>query len=220
MLGLGQGTCKGPEARKTVHSRDLGVSASAPECTRLFVSTQPVLTWREDSLSPRAAARALREQEELVWDQLVQAEALRVRRRREGQGCLRGKEGTVPSLMGRRCRRGRKGNTVMPILNNAFNFQPGSYNVFLVVFAHSCLGCSVALGPVQRLFCLFIFLFFRKRGKGREKETERNVGVGGTHRLAASRTPPTGDPALQPRHKPCWGIELVTFWFSGQCSIH
>ena len=75
MLGLGQGTCKGPEARKTVHSRDLGVSASAPECTRLFVSTQPVLTWREDSLSPRAAARALREQEELVWDQLVQAEA-------------------------------------------------------------------------------------------------------------------------------------------------
>ena len=55
---------------------------------------------------------------------------------------------------------------------------------------------------------------FLERGEGREKERERNIHVG-----CLSHTPFWG-PGLQPRHVPRMGIEPVTLWFTGWCSVH
>ena len=64
------------------------------------------------------------------------------------------------------------------------------------------------LEPLSKslLFFFFkiLFTFFLERGVGREK-----------HLLVASRTPPTGDPGLQPSQVPWWGIKPATFWFEG-----
>ena len=56
---------------------------------------------------------------------------------------------------------------------------------------------------------LFIF-----RGERREKEKERNINVW----LPLVHTPNWG-PGLQPRHVPWLGIEPVTLWFTGWCSV-
>lgn len=43
----------------------------------------------------------------------------------------------------------------MLILDNVFNFQSNSHkNVFLLFLQIVLLGLKVALGPVQRLFCV------------------------------------------------------------------
>ena len=51
--------------------------------------------------------------------------------------------------------------------------------------------------------------------EGREKERERNVCVCGCLSCA-----PYWGPGLQPRHVPRLGIEPVTLWFTGWCTVH
>ena len=59
----------------------------------------------------------------------------------------------------------------------------------------------------------FIYLFL-ERGEGREKEREENINVW----LPLAH--PTGDLTCNPGMCSRLGIELVTFWFAGQHSIH
>ena len=67
---------------------------------------------------------------------------------------------------------------------------------------------------------LFIYLdFFKKllfveRGEGREKERKRNISVW------LCLVCPCQGPGSQPRHVPWLGIEPVTLWFTGLCSIN
>ena len=63
------------------------------------------------------------------------------------------------------------------------------------------------------LFFFFFKILFLERGEGREKERETSMCG------CLSHAPYLG-PGLQLRHVPWLGIELVTLWFAGQCSIH
>ena len=66
----------------------------------------------------------------------------------------------------------------------------------------------------------FLNLFSEKR-EGREEEKETSMWEGQTHQLVASLKPPTRDLAHSPGMCPDReGIEPVTFWFTGQCSVH
>lgn len=47
----------------------------------------------------------------------------------------------------------RKSNMVTLIINNVFHFPSCIITCFLVAFANSCSGYSVAAGPAQRLLC-------------------------------------------------------------------
>ena len=71
-----------------------------------------------------------------------------------------------------------------------------------------------------RLFFLkdFIYLFL-ERGEGREKEKEKHRCARETS-ISCLLHAPTWGPGLQPRHVLWLGIELVTFWFTDQHSIH
>ena len=53
-----------------------------------------------------------------------------------------------------------------------------------------------------------------REGKGRRKRGEKH------HCVVASRTSPTGDLARNPGLCPRLEIEPVTFWFTGQHSVH
>ena len=72
-------------------------------------------------------------------------------------------------------------------------------------------------------FLDFIYLFI-ERGEGKKEGREGNIHVlGETSISCLSHAPNLAynlGPGLQPRHMPWWGIEPVTFWFSGQHSIH
>ena len=59
----------------------------------------------------------------------------------------------------------------------------------------------------------FIYLFL-ERGEEKKKERERNINVW----LPLAR--PHWGPSLQPRHVPWLGVQPVTLWLAGQCSIH
>ena len=62
-------------------------------------------------------------------------------------------------------------------------------------------------------FCKdFIYFIFRE---GEEREKGRETSMCG----CLSRAPNQG-PGLQPRHVPWLGIEPMTLWFAGVCSIH
>lgn len=77
----------------------------------------------------------------------------------KGRGSMRKGRGTVRSTERRHYYRCRLANMVTLILNNVFHFQSSSRNIyFLVTFANSSLGLSVALGPAQRLFCPVLML--------------------------------------------------------------
>ena len=58
-----------------------------------------------------------------------------------------------------------------------------------------------------------IYLFL-DRGKGRDKERGRNLN------MWLSLTYPNYRPGPKPRHVHWLGIEPVTLWCTGQCSIH
>ena len=60
-------------------------------------------------------------------------------------------------------------------------------------------------------FIFFKILFILEREEGREKERERNIDVWENHRLAASRTPPTGDLARKPGMCPDWELNWWPF---------
>ena len=59
-----------------------------------------------------------------------------------------------------------------------------------------------------------ILFIFRQQGREGEREGEKHQCV------VASYAPPTRDLALKPGTGPRLGIEQVTFWFTGWCSIH
>ena len=65
-----------------------------------------------------------------------------------------------------------------------------------------------------------MYLFLEKWG-GKEKEGERNISVRETHQLIGclSHAPKWG-PSPQPSHVAEMVIELATFWFPGQHSVH
>ena len=63
------------------------------------------------------------------------------------------------------------------------------------------------------IFFPFIYLFL-EREEGREIERERNIDVW------FPLVHPLLGPGPQPRHVPWLEIELATFWFSDQSSIH
>ena len=66
----------------------------------------------------------------------------------------------------------------------------------------------------------FIYLFiFREREREREREGEKHQCERETSVGCLLCTPNQG-PGLQPRHVPRLGIEPVTFWITGPCSIH
>ena len=52
-----------------------------------------------------------------------------------------------------------------------------------------------------------------------EREGEKH-DVQEKQRSVAPLMPPNWGPGLQPRHVPSPGIELATFWSTGQCSVH
>ena len=58
----------------------------------------------------------------------------------------------------------------------------------------------------------FIYLFL-ERGRDREKGEKHQC-------MVAYGVPPTGDLAHNPGMCPRLGVEPVTLWFAGQCSIH
>ena len=69
----------------------------------------------------------------------------------------------------------------------------------------------------QNFFFLRFYLFtFRKRGRKGEREGEQHRCI---NWLPLSHAPNWG-PGPQPRHMPWLGIELATFQFAGQHSIH
>ena len=68
--------------------------------------------------------------------------------------------------------------------------------------------------PVYILLFVCLFVCFRWGWRDGERVGEKHQCV------VASGMPPTGDLALQPRHVPWLGLEPVTFWFTGQHSIH
>ena len=65
-------------------------------------------------------------------------------------------------------------------------------------------------------FIFWRFYLFLERGK--EGERKRNINV--WLPLACPTHHHHWGPGLQPRHVPWQEIELVTFWFTGQYSIH
>ena len=76
------------------------------------------------------------------------------------------------------------------------------------------VGMGTAGDPLRLPFFFkkdFIYLFL-ERGEGREKERERMCGC--------FLYNPCWEPGSQPRPVPRLGMEPVTPWFTGWCSIH
>ena len=72
----------------------------------------------------------------------------------------------------------------------------------------------------SRSWLFFILRFiFREKGREGEREGEKHQSVRETLIGCLLHAPNWGS-GLQPRHMPWPGIKLVTFWFTGQCSIH
>ena len=63
-------------------------------------------------------------------------------------------------------------------------------------------------------FLKILFIYFETEGKGGRKQG-RETSV-----CSCLSCAPYWGPGLQPRHVPWLGIELVTLWLSGLCSIH
>ena len=57
----------------------------------------------------------------------------------------------------------------------------------------------------------------RRKGEGGEKERETSMCERNIHRLPLAHN---WGPGRQPSHVPWQKIDLRTFWFAGQCSIH
>ena len=80
---------------------------------------------------------------------------------------------------------------------------------------------------VSQIKCLWVFEFFkiiylfifREMGRQGEREGEKHWCARDTSISCLSHAPNWG-PGLQPRHIPWLGIELATFPFADQCSIH
>ena len=74
-------------------------------------------------------------------------------------------------------------------------------NYYIIFYMNNCK-------TTVKIFYLFIFLYTEGMGG---KETSMCVCLS---------CAPYWEPGLQPRHVPSLGIEPVTLWFSGHCSIH
>ena len=62
-------------------------------------------------------------------------------------------------------------------------------------------------------FFFKILFIFREMGREGERKGKK-------HQCVCLLHTPNQRPGLQPRHVPWLGIELETFWFTGQCSIY
>ena len=91
-----------------------------------------------------------------------------------------------------------------------FHWQNNSHHQKQYIFLLQSLLPNV---PIQRsilnwYIAINFFFFFRillsEKGEGKERERERNIHVKEKHQLAASRTPPTRDLALNPGMCPDW----------------
>ena len=88
------------------------------------------------------------------------------------------------------------------------DFGNSLYKILILLsFQPNLLGCF--------FFKDFIYLLLE-----RGREGERNISVQDIHRLSPLTHPQAGDLALQPRHVPWPGTELVTLWFAGRRSTH
>ena len=92
-------------------------------------------------------------------------------------------------------------------MNDGQVLRPSPTEAYLT-HSHLCFPFEVIY-----IFCFkdFIYLFL-ERGEGRKRGKETPVCG------CLSSTPYWG-PGLQPRHVPWLGIEPVTLWFAGWCSI-
>ena len=62
------------------------------------------------------------------------------------------------------------------------------------------------------VFSFYLFIYFKEMRREEEREGEIST--------SCLSQDPSWSLGLQPRHEPWPGIEPVTFWFAGQCSIN
>ena len=107
-------------------------------------------------------------------------------------------------------------------LHNFSSFPPALVIIFFIIAILVVTKWFdfpfVVTNDVEHLFILFIFkvlfIYFQREGKGRRKRGRETSMCG-----CVSHAPSWG-PGMQPRHVPRLGIEPVTPWFTGWCSIH
>ena len=93
------------------------------------------------------------------------------------------------------------------------HFLPLVISYFMIFSLQAELLSFPSGFPFIFLRFYFYLLFFREGKGGRKRGRETSTCV------CLSRAPYWG-PGPQPRHVPWLGIELMTLWFAGWCSIH
>ena len=91
---------------------------------------------------------------------------------------------------------------------SGFHVSDGKSSTILAPLGGKCYFFPLAIFKKY-----FIYLYFREGKAGRKRGRETSMCDCLLHA-------PCWGPGLQPRHVPWLGIEPVTLWFTGPCSVH